>query len=171
MDIEQIAINYGLIFNDSLKVPQIHIDLINNAIQDINIKNFNSIQLTIDELKSALKSTSTSKACGNDGTSLYMLHNCEPSFIEKIIYPLFINIFKLCILPTYLNITHIIPILKDNKKPTDTINNLRPIFISNPFAQVFERILLNKIPSILNTHQNQFGYKNKTSCSHALFAF
>ena len=30
MDIEQIAINYGLIFNDSLKIPQIHIDLINN---------------------------------------------------------------------------------------------------------------------------------------------
>ena len=81
-----------------------------------------------------------------------MLHNCEPSFIEKIIYPLFINIFKLCILPTYLNITHIIPIVKDNKKLTDTINNLRPISISNPFAQVFERILLNKIPSILNTH-------------------
>jgi hypothetical protein len=31
--------------------------------------------------------------------------------------------------------------------------------------------LLNKIPNILNTHQNQFGYKYKTSCSHALFAF
>ena len=70
MDIEQIAINFGLIFNDSLKAPQIHIDRINNAIQDINTKNFNSIQLTIDEFKSALKSTSTSTACGNDGTFL-----------------------------------------------------------------------------------------------------
>ena len=70
MEIEQIAINYGLIFNDSLKVPQIHIDLINNEIQDINIKNFYPIQLTMAEFKSALKSTSTSKACGNDGTSL-----------------------------------------------------------------------------------------------------
>jgi hypothetical protein len=27
------------------------------------------------------------------------------------------------------------------------------------------------MPNILNTHQNQFGYKNRTSCTHALFAF
>jgi hypothetical protein len=38
-------------------------------------------------------------------------------------------------------------------------------------AQIFERIIKLKIPQLGETHQNQFGYKNKTSCTHALFAF
>ena len=48
---------------------------------------------------------------------------------------------------------------------------MRPISISNTLSQIFERIILNQIPSILNTHNNQFGYKRHTSCSHALFCF
>ena len=60
--------------------------------------------------------------------------------------------------------------IKDHSKPTNTIGNLRPISIPNTLAQVFERLLLNKIPEIKNTHMNQFD-KNNTSCSHALFTF
>ena len=70
-----------------------------------------------------------------------------------------------------MNITHIVPIKKDKSKSINDINNLRPISISNTLAQIFERIMRMKIKSINNTHDNQFGYKNKTSCSHALFVF
>jgi hypothetical protein len=78
--------------------------------------------------------------------------------------------FKYGVIPDDFNITHIVPIIKDNNKPANTISNLRPISISNSLAQIFERIILNKIPELKQTHQNQFGYKAKTSCTHALFA-
>ena len=58
-----------------------------------------------------------------------------------------------------------------HKISINTIDNLRPISISNTQAQIFERLLLLKMDKINNTHINQFGYKNKTSCTHALFAF
>jgi hypothetical protein len=70
-----------------------------------------------------------------------------------------------------LNITHIHPILKDESPPSNDLNNLRPISISNVLAQLFERILGYNLSEIKKTHQNQFGYKSRTSCTHALFIF
>jgi hypothetical protein len=61
MNIEEIAINYGSIFNDKLKVPQEHADIINPDIKNINITNFNPIDLSLDEFNLAIKSTSLSK--------------------------------------------------------------------------------------------------------------
>jgi hypothetical protein len=51
------------------------------------------------------------------------------------------------------------------------LNNLRPISISNVLAQIFERLLGYSLNEIKKTHQNQFGYKSRTSCTHALFIF
>ena len=48
--------------------------MINNDIQNINITNFTTFMLSREGLSIAFKCTSSSKACGNDNTSLYMLH-------------------------------------------------------------------------------------------------
>ena len=80
-------------------------------------------------------------------------------------------IFNFCVVPTNFNNIHIVPIIKDKTKSSNDLSNLRPISISNTLAQIFERLIKLKIPQLSDTHQNQFGYKNKTSCSHALFAF
>jgi hypothetical protein len=62
------------------------------------------------------------------------------------------------VIPDDFNVSHIIPIKKDKKLKIDHIS------ISNILAQIFERLLLNKMSEINKTHDNQFGYKNKTSC-------
>ena len=100
-----------------------------------------------------------------------MLLNCDDKFLNSKVYFFFKYIFCHGVIPSKLSISHIIPIIKDKKKPNNSLNNLRPISISNTLAQIFERILLQKIPQLHNTHQNQFGYKRKISCTHALFAF
>ena len=79
--------------------------------------------------------------------------------------------FKYGVIPVNLNNIHIVPILKDKKKSSNNLSNLRSISISNTLAHIFERLTKLKIPQLGNTHHNQFGYKNKTSCAHALFAF
>jgi hypothetical protein len=75
------------------------------------------------------------------------------------------------VIPKGLNITHIRPIIKDKSLSFNDLNNLRPISISNVLAQIFERLLGYSLNEIKKTHQNQFGYKSRTSCTHALFIF
>ena len=71
--------------------------------------------------------------------------------------------------PDKLNVSIIKPILKDQYKNTDDINNIRPISISNCFAQILEKLILILSPGLKVSHVNQFGFKEKTSCNHALF--
>jgi hypothetical protein len=54
MEIEEIADSYSNIFNDNLKVPEEQVEMVNREILSLNIKNFNSIKLSIEEFKSAL---------------------------------------------------------------------------------------------------------------------
>ena len=100
-----------------------------------------------------------------------MIMSCNNNFVDLYLFFFYRFIFQYCVLPDELNITHIVPIKKDKKKSINDINNLRPISISNTLAQIFERLLLYKMNVITKTHENQFGYKNKISCTHALFTF
>ena len=59
--------------------------------------------------------------------------------------------------------------MKDTSKKTDELNNIRPISISNCFAQILEKLILIRSPGLRTSHKNQFGFKPKTSCNHALF--
>ena len=77
--------------------------------------------------------------------------------------------FELMKIPVNLNFSIIKPILKDQEKLTDDINNIRTLSISNCLAQIFEKLILINFPNITITHKNQFGFKRKTSCNHAIF--
>jgi len=73
------------------------------------------------------------------------------------------------VIPTKLNTSIIKPIIKDQKKSTSDTNNIRPISISNCLAQIFEKLILSNSPKLHKSHKNQFGFKPKTSCNHAIF--
>ena len=169
--IEDLAEHYFNIFNRPLNVEEKIIKDVNSKIADINLENFRSISINLNNVNEAIKKTISSNVCGNDGISSRMIKNCNENFIASTILFFYRYIFKYGVIPTDLNITHIIPIIKDKNKSINDIDNLRPISISNTLAQVFERLLLMNMDKINNTHPNQFGYKKKTSCSNALFAF
>jgi hypothetical protein len=171
IDIEKIRDYYSNIFNKPLNVDKKFIDHINEQIDDIKHENYSPIDININQLKLALKETSNSNVIGNDGVSSNMILNCDENFIKSKLFFFFKYIFKYGVVPKGLNITHIRPILKDKLGPSNELNNLRPISISNVLAQLFERILGYSLNEIKKTHQNQFGYKSRTSCTHALFIF
>jgi hypothetical protein len=78
-------------------------------------------------------------------------------------------IFAFNIIPKNLNTSIIKPIKKDLKTTKFDVNNLRPISISNTFAQILERLILINNPILEKTHQNQFGFKRGISTLHPLF--
>ena len=168
---ETLISHYDNIFNEKINVEESIIHEINSGISDLSILNFKNIDLNESELVSALNDTNNSNVCGNDGISNYMILNTNLEFKKSIIFYFFKYIFKYGYIPNNFNVSHIIPIIKDKNKSSSDVNNLRPISISNALAQIFERLILIKIPNIIITSEFQFGYKRKISCSHALFAF
>jgi hypothetical protein len=171
LQMEQVVMHYDHIFNESLNIDLETLNEVKVGISDIIIDNFTSIEVNTTELNYALKHTNLSKVVGDDGLSSEMLLNINQSFINSKILFFFQFIFKHGVIPVNFNNIHIVPIVKDKNKSANDLSNLRPISISNTLAQIFERITKLKIPQLGNTHHNQFGYKNKTSCAHALFAF
>jgi hypothetical protein len=142
------------------------INRINNV---IDCTAFKKIDINPFNLEYALKDLKNSHVCGPDGISSIMIKNCSPDFIYEIIFSFLENIFANGLVPLNFNSSFIKSILKDFKKPHNSLNNIRPISISNTLSQIFERILLSKMSNLKQSSKFQFGYKHGTSCVHALF--
>jgi len=122
------------------------------------------------DLDKVLKELKNSHVKGFDKISYNMIIYGLTQKSKEFILFFFNKIMELMIIPKNFNVSIIKPILKDQDKPTNDLNNIRPISISNCFAQMFEKLILINSPNILITHRNQFGFKSKTSCNHAIFA-
>ena len=171
LELGKVVEHYDTIFNEPLNIDIGTFNEVKEGIADLIIENFTTIDINLTEFKHVLKMTNISKVSGDDGLSSYMILNINNGFLNSIVFFFYQFIFKYGVVPTNFNNIHIVPIVKDKNKSPSDLSNLRPISISNTLAQIFERLIKIKIPQISNTHQNQFGYKNKTSCTHALFAF
>ena len=121
------------------------------------------------DLEKVIKELKKSDVKGFDKVSYNMIINAVTHNSQEFILFFFNKIMELMKIPKNFNVSIIKPILKDQEKSAGDINNIRPISISNCFAQMFEKLILIKSPNILITHRNQFGFKSKTSCNHAIF--
>ena len=136
----------------------------NNFSKKIIIKKFKAT-----DLEKAVNELKNSHVKGFDKISYNMIKNALSPNVEEFILTFFNKIMELMKIPKNFNVSIIKPILKDQEKSTEDINNIRPISISNCFAQIFEKLILLKSPKLAITHKNQFGFKRKTSCNHAVF--
>ena len=124
---------------------------------------------TINQLDTALADIDNSPVKGFDSISYQLIKNSNSPTIKNIILYFFNSILFSAKIPENLNTSIIKPILKDPDKKTDDLNNIRPISISNCFAQLLEKLILIRSPKLKITHNNQFGFKQNTSCNHAIF--
>ena len=136
-----------------------------------NFTSFEGVELDTVWLKFALKETRMSYGSGYDGLSSHMLLNCLTTKVKECLFLFFQYILRHGVIPTDFNVSIIRPIIKDHGKSSEDVGNLRPISVSNTLSQIFERILMNKMPELHRTHRNQFGFKRSISTTHALFTF
>jgi len=106
---------------------------------------------------------------GLDKISYSILKNISFEKFHEILLEFFNQFLYLNKIPKHLNTSKITPILKDNSKSGKELNNIRPISISNSFSQIFERLILLNSPGLSKVSRNQFGFRKKTSCNHAIF--
>ena len=79
------------------------------------------------------------------------------------------TMIKYGIIPYLFNIGIIKPIIKDEKKDTNNVNNLRPVTVSDTLANIYEKLILSEIEKFHINNEKQFGFKKASSCNHAIF--
>ena len=70
--------------------------------------------------------------------------------------------------PTQFHLGTILPIVKDHQGNLGDLNNYRGITIASIFSKIFEHVLRILFQDYLVTSTYQFGFKKKSSTSHAL---
>ena len=139
-------------------------DYYNNTKNDIIETQVNKIQL-----KTIINSLPNNKARGYANLSNENFKYGNNDLLISVLSELLEIMLKYGVIPKGMNIGKIIPIIKDNKKRADDINNIRPITISDTFAVIFEKYLLININSQIRDAYQQFGFVAHSSTQHAAF--
>ncbi|CAF1143775.1 unnamed protein product, partial [Brachionus calyciflorus] len=106
---------------------------------------------------------------GHNGISHEMIkYGLSPKFI-KILKLLYESIINYDVMPKNFNIGLVKLLVKDISKDCNDFNNLRPLTISESWAIILENILLDELNRTFDNKSNQFGFRQKSSCSHAFF--
>ena len=75
--------------------------------------------------------------------------------------------------PVKFGQSYTVPILKDNTSvysKTITVSDFRGISISPVISKVFEHCILERYGKFFITSDNQFGFKKKSGCAHAIYS-
>jgi len=63
----------------------------------------------------------------------------------------------------------IVPLIKNMDGDKTSCDNYRGITLSSVLSKVFELVLMNDLQSYLKSDNLQFGFKQYSSCAHAIF--
>lgn len=121
--------------------------------------------ITMTELRQAIKEYKGGKAPGDSGVSMELI---KQWFIKEsdYVHGLIDSWFTQGIFPEQLKKVTIKPLLK-NKSKQSTVDNVRPITLSESLARLYEKILDNRIMHFVEKNQTlseaQFGYREMWS--------
>jgi hypothetical protein len=71
--------------------------------------------------------------------------------------------------PSNFNIGKIVPIIKDARGDLSSLDNIRPITLSDTLATIFELYFLDKLNQKLDLSPEQFGFRSHSSTTNAIF--
>ena len=97
----------------------------------------------------------------------HFIHGC-PSLLRHLQY-LFNEMICHGFVPTDFLKGFISPIVKDSQGDTSSVTNYRGITLGCLPAKLFEFAIQLKTAHLLNTDYLQFGFKKRTSTSHAVY--
>ena len=123
-----------------------------------------SLETTID----AVFSMKSGKCADDDGLHAEHFMN-GPLILFIKLTSLFDNMLRHAFVPTDFRFGTITPIVKDRHGIVSDVANYRGITISPMCSKVFEHALRRLFSKYLVTSSYQFGFKGKSSTSHALF--
>lgn len=170
--ITELEKHYNELLNKPFNiVPEITNDMKNklNEFRDRTRKNTYKVTIELSEINNILDKLPNGKSVGPTGISNEHLKYCKSDALRIRLKQLYTCMINNSVVPYMLNTSIIKPIIKDYKKSADDINNQRPIAVSDVYANLLEKLLLNRIEAKHQELDVQFGFKSKSSCMHAIF--
>ena len=147
-----------VLYADSLECMH---EAINNELYDNNVFDVLDIEKGIQMLKNG-------RASGFDGLSKEHIIYSHPAIIVHL--KLLFNMMYLHgFVPDEFGKGVTIPIPKDRLGDITNAENYRPITISPVISKIFEYCILHRFNEQLQSSNLQFGFKQNSSCSHAIF--
>lgn len=177
---QTVDINLNTITDEYEKVFNVenNRDVGNNAIMKSKVDEFLnnyvhsvfSSNISLATLKENISKLETKKATGISGITNEMLLYSNETAIPNVIKLIFDKCISFSITPLFFNICIIKPLVKNINKESNTIDNLRPVAISDVISNLFEGTLLSLLTQDYVENIKQFGFRKNSSCSHAVFA-
>ena len=130
--------------------------------------NCDTYSFTIDNILDATFSLKNGKSSDDDDISAEHFLNA-PYNIFVVLCALFNAMLRHSFVPRQFKHGTIIPIVKDHQGNLGDVGNYRGITISPIASQNFEHCLKIVFHGYLTTNALQFGFKSKSSTSHALY--
>ena len=127
------------------------------------------LSCTVDMVDECIRDLKRGKAAGHDDLTAEHLQNSHP-LLMVLLSLLFNMIILYGIVPDDFGKGIIIPLIKNNEGNKTSSDNYRGITLSPVLSKLFEMILLKDLQNYLKSDSLQFGFKKKSSCSHAIFA-
>ena len=109
------------------------------------------------------------KAVGYDGLCAEHVINAHP-LLSVLLSLLFRMIVQQGIVPTAFDKEIVIPLVKNIDGNRTDSSNYRGITLSPVISKLFELVLMDQVQDKLTSSNLQFGFKKKSSCSHAILA-
>ena len=124
--------------------------------------------ITLENTIDAVFEMKPGKSSDDDGINAEHFQN-GPLILYIKLSSLFNHMLKHAFVPNQFRFGTITPIIKDRHGNTSDVSNYRGITISAMPSKIFEHVLKVKFSHYLSTSSFQYGFKNKSSTSHALF--
>ncbi|RNA16439.1 RNA-directed DNA polymerase from mobile element jockey-like, partial [Brachionus plicatilis] len=159
IDISALEDEFKLTFSKTNNVSMASANEIEKAEKDVIdfIKRENSTRIeyniNFEKLDKKIKNLSNNKSVGLTLLSNEMLKYSCNSTITETIKVVFEKMIETQTMPYLFNLSIVRPLIKCSKKRNSDLKNIRPIAVSEPLSNLFE----------------QFGFKKKSSCGHAVF--
>ena len=171
----QLLIEYKALFNEDIIVDKYHSEKSeaerkNNIMRLEEVKNQN-LEYNVDKhrIEKITKTLAKNKAVGAAG----VINEHYKYGLGKLLVAIVSEIFQLMIkfkyMPYLFNMGIIKTIIKDFNDTNTSINNMRPLTISDTIANIYEKYMLTEVEHDFEDHRMQFGFKRGSSCQHAVF--
>ena len=144
-------------------------DVNRDFIPDTDILDYNeNMKVFPEEIVKAVKNLKRGKSVGMDELSaehLIYAHKFASFHLNK----LFTAIFRYSYIPDKFMDVIMVPLVKNKCGDITSINNYRPISLSNVISKVFEAIIVEKCKDYLIVNDNQFAFKDKLSTEMCVY--
>ena len=128
----------------------------------------NNYSISLDTVIDAAFSMKKGKTSDDDSVSAEHFFYAPLALFIRLQH-LFNSMLKHSFVPRQFQLGTIIPLVKDHQGNLGDFNNYRGITIASISSKVFEHALRILFGSFLTTSTYQFGFKKRSSTSHALF--